>query len=69
MALEVIAELKNVSPETRIIAISGHGFMGLAEAQELGVQTTITKPVEFNELLSAVSGVMNAGAGQPSDNE
>ena len=60
--LEVISALKKVSPETRIIAISGEGIMGLAEAEELGVRTTILKPVEFNELLSAVNDVMSEGS-------
>lgn len=61
--VETIAELKRTSPEIKIIAISG-GYRLPAEnylkiATTLGVNETLIKPFEKNELLKIVNKVLN----------
>ena len=60
--VETIAELKRVAPSTRIIAISG-GYRLPAEnylkiATTLGVNGTLIKPFEKNELMTTVDEVL-----------
>ena len=50
--IEVLKRIKQISPETEVIVITGHGDMGLAiESLQLDASDFITKPVG-NEALS-----------------
>ena len=53
--LELITLLRDVSPRPAIIAISGTGSNQLDMAQALGATMTLLKPVDADELLSAVA--------------
>jgi YesN/AraC family two-component response regulator len=61
--IETIMELKTAHPEVRIIAISGGGRINpedyLKWAQRFGVARTFTKPVDREELLTAVSELLD----------
>ena len=59
--LELIMLLRGLSPPPAIIAISGTGSAQLDMAQALGATVTLIKPVDPDELLSAVA---EAVAGQ-----
>lgn len=56
--IETIMELKRISPDVKIIAISGGGHNDpedyLPLAKQLGAQRTIAKPFGGEELLKAV---------------
>jgi len=60
----LIMELRNQDAETKIIAISGGGRMDpetyLKWAGRLGVKHTFKKPVERQEMLSAVSELLGS---------
>jgi CheY-like chemotaxis protein len=60
--VEVIRTLKDEYPETRFIAISGGATRGqgnrLPEAQEVGAECTLEKPIENNELLEAIEKLL-----------
>ncbi len=60
--IETIVELRQQSPQTKIIAISGGGHAGtldfLATAKHLGAHQTLAKPFERQELLAAVNAVL-----------
>ncbi len=50
--IEVVKRLKQISPETEIIMISGHGSVSKAvEATKAGAFYFVEKPVEFEELM------------------
>ncbi|MEK6285909.1 MAG: sigma-54 dependent transcriptional regulator [Acidobacteriota bacterium] len=50
--IEVVKRLKEISPETEIIMISGHGSVSKAvEATKAGAFYFVEKPVEFEELM------------------
>ena len=53
--LELIMLLRDLSPRPVIIAISGTGSAQLDMAHELGSMVTLIKPVNPDELLSAVA--------------
>ena len=53
--LELIMLLRELSPRPVIIAISGTGSAQLDMAHELGSMVTLIKPVNPDELLSAVA--------------
>ncbi len=53
--LELITFLRDLSPRPAIIAISGTGSVQLDMAQALGATVTLLKPVDPEELLSAVT--------------
>lgn len=57
--LELISKVRNLSPSTKIIAISGGGMLGdlqyLEFAKKLGRAQTLAKPFSKEELLSAIS--------------
>lgn len=61
--LETIRELKKITPEIKIIAVSGGGishpklYLGLAE--KLGAVRTFAKPFDKNELVSAVKEILD----------
>jgi len=59
--IEVISEVRKRSPQVRIIAMSGRpGVVDyLTVARELGVERTLRKPFEIDDLLAALR------AGQP----
>ena len=56
--LELIATLRKLSPRPVIMAISGTGSDQLEKAQAVGAKTTLSKPVDPDELLSAVTRVV-----------
>jgi len=61
--IEIIMELQRDFPNVKIIAISGGGRIESDEylyiAQMLGVQKTFAKPFSLEELLKAVSELLN----------
>ncbi len=56
--IEIIREIKEESPDTKIIAISGGGksgeFIYLKFAGELGADLTFQKPFDHDEIVQAV---------------
>ncbi|MFO7660273.1 MAG: response regulator [Candidatus Cloacimonadaceae bacterium] len=62
--LETIQELLGLCPNLKIIAMSGGGRFGpnsyLPLAEKLGAKKTLQKPFMRDELLSAISEVLNA---------
>lgn len=61
--IEVICEIKRVSPSTRILAISGGGQWHdidycLKAAKQLGAEAVLRKPFSRNELLAQVDNVL-----------
>ncbi len=62
--LEVIREIRRLSPQTKVIAISGGSpqvhirFLDIANC--LGAYRTIEKPFALNTLLDAVNGALGA---------
>lgn len=56
--LELIAALRAVSPAPPVIAVSGAGEDGLRRARVAGAAATFKKPIEPQELLSAISEAM-----------
>ncbi len=61
--IETIIELKTEFPEVKIIAISGGGRVGpmdyLKMSQKLGAVKSFTKPFQRQELLDAVSELLD----------
>ncbi len=58
--LELVKELKSRSPNTKVIVISGYADFNYAkEAISLGVHAYVLKPIDENELLSAVRECKN----------
>jgi CheY-like chemotaxis protein len=54
--IETIATLRKTFPDLRVIAMSGRpGVDYLAVARELGVNKTLRKPFEIEELLTALA--------------
>ena len=62
--LELIMSLSRTTPKPRIIAMSGDSQFSesvyLPTARQLGVQTTIGKPIRAEALLQAVAKVLEA---------
>lgn len=60
--LEVIAEIKQMAPETKLIAVSGGGYsqnLGyLAIAERLGAHRTVSKPFKMDEFIKTVRSVL-----------
>ncbi len=60
--IETILELRQQSPQTKIIAISGGGRAGkldfLETAKNLGAHQTLAKPFERQEILDAVNAAL-----------
>ena len=54
--LEVIDRLRQIEPETKIIAISGAdpALALLAQAKEKGAREVLEKPINYDDLLLAV---------------
>ena len=63
--LETITELRREFPDTRIIAISGGGMIGpdqyLHVARKLGADRVFEKPFYTQELLAAVTELIQEG--------
>lgn len=64
--IELIMELKRDYPDVRVIAISGGGrfspFSYLQTAKKLGADFTFEKPVDLEDLLSAIGDLAHAEA-------
>lgn len=60
--LETIKEIRKVDPDVKIIAMSGGGInnpaMYLKIASKLGAEHVFTKPVESQELLKTIEGLL-----------
>ncbi len=61
--LETIRELRRDFPDTKIIAMSGGGYVGPTEylnmAAKFGALSTFTKPFERGEILEAVRNLVD----------
>ena len=61
--IETIMELKTKNPDVQIIAISGGGRINpedyLKWARRFGVAATFTKPVDREQLLAKLAGLLN----------
>jgi CheY-like chemotaxis protein len=57
--LELIDAIKGINPDAAIIAISGSAVDQLGTAQVLGAQTTMSKPVDPQELVDAVASALS----------
>ena len=60
--LELITVLRDLSPRPTIIAISATGSVQLDMAEALGATVTLLKPVDPEELLSAVADAVDGQA-------
>ena len=60
--LEIIMEIREKYPETKLIAISGGGYIASAQylyaAEKLGSQKVLSKPFENEELISKVNDLL-----------
>lgn len=60
--IEVVKRLKEISPESEIIMISGHGSVAKAvEATKAGAFYFVEKPVEFEELMVLIEKAAERG--------
>lgn len=60
--IEVVKRLKEISPESEIIMISGHGSVAKAvEATKAGAFYFVEKPVEFEELMVLIEKAVERG--------
>lgn len=63
--IETISELRQLSPELPIVAISGGGRIGAHEylnwVRKCGVDHTFCKPIDRKSLLAAVEELVGAG--------
>ncbi len=60
--IEVVKRLKEISPESEIIMISGHGSVAKAvEATKAGAFYFVEKPVEFEELMILIGKAVERG--------
>lgn len=63
--LELLREMKAISPETRIVMLTGYGSITNAvEAVKLGAVNYVTKPADADEVLSAFGDEQEANSGQ-----
>jgi CheY-like chemotaxis protein len=62
--IELIRELKRSSPRTKIIAMTGGGYLGMMEigfaAKVLGADHVLDKPFESESLLAAINAVLGS---------
>ena len=67
--LETILELRSLSPEVRIIAVSGGGAVfqmdQLPTAEAFGADRTLKKPFTEEELMEAVDALLNPSSRGP----
>jgi CheY-like chemotaxis protein len=60
--LQTIMEIKKISPNLKIIAISGGGFYGNTSSLEMagifGANCTLTKPISREKLIDSVNEVL-----------
>jgi DNA-binding NtrC family response regulator len=60
--IEVVKRLKEISPDSEIIMISGHGSVAKAvEATKAGAFYFVEKPVEFDELMILIEKAIERG--------
>lgn len=57
--IRLIEHLKEVYPDPKIIAISGKAKEQLERAEEAGALASITKPIQKDELVSAVEQALS----------
>ncbi|MFT5090617.1 MAG: CheY-like chemotaxis protein [Candidatus Latescibacterota bacterium] len=66
--IEVIQTIKNDSPDTPIIAISGGALIGkedlLYHAKTIGADYVLEKPIEDQTLVSAIEGALGLSSQQ-----
>lgn len=61
--LELLRQLRNVSPETEVIILTGHGSTETAvEAMKMGAYDYLTKPVDLQELQVLLEKAMEKAA-------
>lgn len=61
--LALVRQLASVSPGTKSVILTGYGSIATAvEAIKLGATHYLTKPVEVDEILTALQGEAGAGA-------
>jgi DNA-binding NtrC family response regulator len=61
--IEVVKRLKEISPDSEIIMISGHGSVAKAvEATKAGAFYFVEKPVEFEELMVLIEKAVDAAS-------
>jgi two-component system response regulator RegA len=59
--LEVLAELRQISPNLRVIMLTGYPTLDTArQALSLGAQEYLVKPIDINELETKVTKVLKA---------
>lgn len=59
--IEVLEELRRISPATRAIMLTGYPTMETArQALDLGANAYCVKPIDKDELEAAVAGVLSA---------
>lgn len=57
LGIELIAPVKELYPETRIVVLTGYGSIATAvAAMKLGADEYLTKPASLDELLAALEG-------------
>ncbi len=59
--LELLKEVKKISPETRVVMLTGYGSIaGTVEAMQAGAENYVTKPADADQVLEAFrrSGVL-----------
>ena len=57
--LEVLRFIKDVSPETEVLIVSGHATLDSAiEAMQYGAFSYVQKPVDVEEVLAAIEGAL-----------
>jgi two-component system response regulator RegA len=62
--LEVVRDLHSLSPETRIVVLTGYGSIASAvEALHRGAHDYLSKPADADEIIAAMTGQKPAGAG------
>lgn len=61
--VQLITELKAISPKTKIMAISGGGLIGpsayLELARQLGADEVLTKPFKMEELMGKIHKLLS----------
>ncbi len=64
--IQLLAELKRISPQTRVIMLTGHPTQETAnQAQQLGAFAYCPKPIDKQDLEEKVAQALAAGAVNP----
>src|SRR5262249_41551857 len=60
--LDVLREVRRLSPDCKVVVITAHGNVDMAvEAMKLGAYDFVTKPVELEKMLKTAKNALNAG--------